>query len=77
MTNWVGQRSEGKSFTLVTRPYLFLRMYSELLQPLERDSCFDLTSVQLAHAPFCMKYSILRPPSLPNPEPLQNSLICA
>lgn len=75
MANCIGQRSEGKSFTLVTRTYLFLRMYSELLQPPERDSCFDLTSVQLAS--FCMKYSILRPPSLPNPEALHNSLICA
>lgn len=38
---------------------------------IERESCFDLTSVQLADAPFYVKYSILRPPFLPNPEPFR------
>lgn len=72
VTGCVGQRSEDKSLALVTRPFLFLRVHSGLLQPPKRESSFDLTSVRLAHAPDCMKYSILRPPCLPNPEPFRS-----
>lgn len=62
MTGCVGQRSEEN---------LFFLLHSELLRPSERESCLDLTSVQLADAPFYVKYSILRPPCLPNPEPFR------
>lgn len=73
MAGCVGPRSEvrEKPHTGHSALSFFFRFRSELLQPFETESCFDLTSAQLAHAPFSIKYSILHPPCLPNPEPFR------